>query len=46
MSYPLNGMLLLIERLLEFHVVDFSKTSIEGVWSSKMQDMIVILQSC
>jgi hypothetical protein len=46
LSYPLNAMLLLIQRLLEFHVVDFSKTSIESVWSSKMQDKIVIVRSC
>jgi hypothetical protein len=35
-----------IQRLLEFHVVKFSKTSIRGAWSSKMQDMIVILWCC
>lgn len=45
-SYPLNALLLLIQRLLEFHVVDVSKTSIESVWYSKMQDMIVIVRSC
>ena len=38
-GYPLNGILLLIQRLLQFHVEDFSKTSIEGVWSNKMQDI-------
>jgi len=27
---------------MEFHVVKFSKTSIRGAWSSKLQDMIAI----